>query len=101
MTLKQIEAPKRRRVSLVFLRRRNLDQSEGINQRNDRWLSAADSTEAPTVMHANEVSIEKEVKKHPHNTKSSLVEAIARATEGSNKDHLIKVVVSRFWTRIE
>ena len=49
-TLKQSEAPKRIGVSLVFLRRKNFDQDQKVNQRNDRWL-CADSTEVPTVMH--------------------------------------------------
>ena len=44
--------------------------------------------------------VEKEVNKHPHNTKFSLMEAIARAMEDINKDHLIKAC-SRFRTRIE
>ncbi|KAM3182447.1 hypothetical protein ACTXT7_012366 [Hymenolepis weldensis] len=38
--------------------------------------------------------VKKEVNKFPHNTKSSLMEATARAMEGINKDHLIKSLQS-------
>ncbi|KAF2346323.1 hypothetical protein FHG87_022921 [Trinorchestia longiramus] len=44
--------------------------------------------------------IGKEVNKAPRNTKSSLMEAIARSMEGINKDYLVKAC-SRFRTRIE
>ncbi|KAM3179795.1 hypothetical protein ACTXT7_017583 [Hymenolepis weldensis] len=44
--------------------------------------------------------VEKEVNEHPHNTKSSLMEAIAGGMEDINKDHFMKAC-SRIWTRIE
>ncbi|KAM3181183.1 hypothetical protein ACTXT7_014866 [Hymenolepis weldensis] len=45
--------------------------------------------------------IEKEVNRHPHNTKfSSPMEAIARAMEDINEDYLMKPC-SHFQTRIE
>ena len=44
--------------------------------------------------------VEREVNKHPHNTKASLKKAISQAMENMNKDHLINAC-SRFWSRIE
>ncbi|KAM3182055.1 hypothetical protein ACTXT7_013179 [Hymenolepis weldensis] len=44
--------------------------------------------------------IEKEVNKHPHSTKSSLMEAMARAMKDVNEDHLLKAYC-RLGTRIE
>ena len=41
--------------------------------------------------------IEREINKHPRNTKSSLMKAIAQAMENINKKHLIKAC-SHFWT---
>ncbi|KAM3185809.1 hypothetical protein ACTXT7_005625 [Hymenolepis weldensis] len=64
----------------------------------------AEPTEVPIVTHAHEISsnrdglwyckvmrrvVEKEANKHPHSTKSSLMEAMARAMEDINKDYLI------------
>ncbi|KAM3177674.1 hypothetical protein ACTXT7_004056 [Hymenolepis weldensis] len=57
-TLEQIEVPKRTAVSLIFLQRKKLPP--GSKRRG---------------------VAEKEVNKHPHNTKSSPMEAIAREVQ--------------------
>lgn len=44
--------------------------------------------------------VEKEINKHRHKPKSSVMEAVDREKENINKDHLIKAQ-SRFRTRIE
>ncbi|VUZ55956.1 unnamed protein product [Hymenolepis diminuta] len=45
--------------------------------------------------------VEKEVKRHPRNTKSScLMEATFGVMESISKDHLMKAC-SHFWTRVE
>ncbi|KAM3178911.1 hypothetical protein ACTXT7_001658 [Hymenolepis weldensis] len=55
--LKQIEASRRRGVSLVFLRPKNFHQDEkSIEEMVGGWLRGGGPTEVPTVMHVVEVS---------------------------------------------